>query len=256
MVETAIESAWKHVSDDYFLLLALKNARWIKQFQCGENGKLRRNYKNGKSNIDGFLEDYANSIAAFIRLYEATFDESWIEIAAEWTVFTKVHFQDEKSKMFYFTSNETELIARKMELNDNVMPASNSVMASNLFLLGKYLDEPIYTQEAEQMISNIYDGMENYGSGYSNWSNVLLNFVQPFGEICVSGPDEAQIRSKIASIYLPNVILHGGQKRSLPILKDKLFNADNEISICHNQTCFAPVSDALSALEIVKNLNN
>ncbi len=243
-------------SDDYFLLLALKNARWIKQYQCGENGKLRRNYKNGKSNIDGFLEDYANSIAAFIRLYEATFDESWIEIAAEWTVFTKVHFQDEKSKMFYFTSNETELIARKMELNDNVMPASNSVMASNLFLLGKYLDESSYIEDAEQMISNIYDGMENYGSGYSNWSNVLLNFVQPFGEICISGPDEAQIRSKIASVYLPNVILYGGQKRSLPILKNKLFNADNQIFVCHNQTCFPPVSDALSAIEIVKNINN
>jgi uncharacterized protein YyaL (SSP411 family) len=136
------------------------------------------------------------------------------------------------------------------------MPASNSVMASNLFLLGKYLDEPSYIEDAEQMIANIYDGMENYGSGYSNWSNVLLNFVQPFGEICISGPDEAQIRSKIASLYLPNVILYGGQKKSLPILKDKLFNSENQIFVCHNQTCFPPVSDALSALEIVKNLNS
>ena len=35
------------------------------------------------------------------------------------------YFFDETSKMFYFTSNkDTQLIARKMEIEDNVMPAS------------------------------------------------------------------------------------------------------------------------------------
>jgi uncharacterized protein YyaL (SSP411 family) len=213
-----------------------------------------QNFVDSK-NIDGFLEDYANSIAAFIRLYEATFDESWLEIAAEWTAFTKVHFQDEKSKMFYFTSNETELIARKMELNDNVMPASNSVMASNLFLLGKYLEESSYIQDAEQMIANVYEGMEHYGSGYSNWSNVLLNFVQPFGEICITGKDDKKLMHELSSKYLPNVLFSGGQKGSLPILKNRLSGTDNQIFICCNQTCFAPVENASSAVEILQNLN-
>jgi uncharacterized protein YyaL (SSP411 family) len=80
--------------------------------------------------------------------------------------------------------------------------------------------------------------------------------VQPFGEICISGPDEAKIRAKIAEVYLPNVILFGGQIGTLPILKNRISNTENQIFVCHSKTCFPPVSDANSAIEIVNNLNN
>src|SRR5690606_3167029 len=136
----------------------------------------------GKSNIDGFLEDYAHTINAFISVYQATFDEKWLDLAKEITHFTVDHFHDSASKMFYFTSDETELIARKMELNDNVIPASNSVMANNLFLIGTIYEDKKYVAIAQQMIANVYDGMEQYGSGYSNWANGMMNFIQPFAE--------------------------------------------------------------------------
>ena len=38
-------------------------------------------YKNKKSTIPGFLEDYAIVIDAFIALYEITFDDFWLEKA-------------------------------------------------------------------------------------------------------------------------------------------------------------------------------
>ena len=37
------------------------------------DGGLYHNYKNGKSTINGFLEDYAFVIEAFISLYQAHF---------------------------------------------------------------------------------------------------------------------------------------------------------------------------------------
>ena len=52
------------------------------------------------------------------------------------------HFYDKNSGMFYFTSRlDPELVARKMEINDNVIPASNSVMANVLYDLGTLLDQ-------------------------------------------------------------------------------------------------------------------
>jgi hypothetical protein len=54
---------------------------------------------------------------------------------------------------------------------------------------------------------------------------------------------------------LPNVLFSGGQKGSLPILKNRLSVTDNKIFICYNQTCFAPVENANAAVEILQNLN-
>jgi hypothetical protein len=54
---------------------------------------------------------------------------------------------------------------------------------------------------------------------------------------------------------LPNVLFSGGQKGSLPILKNRLSVTDNQIFICYNQTCFAPAENASSAVEILQNLN-
>ncbi len=90
----------------------------------------------GKLPLDGFLEDYAFLIEALIALYQATFDEKWIYQAKELTDYTIDHFYDDQSGMFYFTSKESkDLIARKFEVTDNVIPASNSSMAKSLLVL-------------------------------------------------------------------------------------------------------------------------
>ena len=58
--------------------------------------------------------------------------------------------------MFYYTpDNHSDLIARKMEITDNVIPSSNSEMAMNLFLLGNYFNDESYIQKASQMLTNV-----------------------------------------------------------------------------------------------------
>ena len=68
--------------------------------------------------------------------------------------------------MFYFTSDEvTNLIARKIELFDNVLPASNSVQAINLYELGHYYYNESYSKLAKQMLSNVNDDIEEEAKG-------------------------------------------------------------------------------------------
>jgi uncharacterized protein YyaL (SSP411 family) len=248
--------AYFALNDSYFLHLALKNARWIVKYQTQTNNRLFHNYKAGKSNIDGFLEDYAHAIAAFIRLYEATFDEQWLQQANEWTAICIAQFQDADSKMFYFTSSDSELIARKMELNDNVIPSSNSVMATNLFQLGKLLHSDTYIDLAKQMLSNVYDGMEYYGSGYSNWGISLLNFIQPLAEICITGPDSTEQKRSLMEHYLPNSIVFGGTNSSLKSAERKTSSTENQIYICQQNTCFPPVKTWEEALKLIQSMNN
>ncbi len=243
--------AYLAFNDETYLLAALKNARWILKHQLKEDGTLFHNFNGGKSSINGFLEDYVHIIAAFISLYQATFDEDWLLKAKDLTETTIKLFQDKESLMFYFTDENSELIARKMDVNDNVLPATNSVMCKNMFEIGTYFQDENLINYAKQMLMNVYDGMENYGSGYSNWALCLMNFTSPFSEICITGNNWKENILKINENYLPNTLFSGGNKSNLPSLKGKDLSKDL-FFICENKTCSLP-NDNLE--EFAKSIN-
>ncbi|MEY3237124.1 MAG: hypothetical protein RI883_1225 [Bacteroidota bacterium] len=243
--------AYSAFGEEEFLHLAIKVARWILKSQMSVDGKLFRTYKNGKSTIDGFLEDYTHVISAFIELYQVTFDSFWLDQASKLTEITLKEFHDEKSEMFFFTSNSTQLIARKMELNDNVLPASNSVMAHNLFRLSNLFYNNSYKKIAEQMLSNVYEGMEMYGSGYSNWGSLLLNLVNDYYQLAIIGNDYQKLNIKLQENYLPNVIFAGGLDLNIPMLADKKIQKDSLMYVCKEGTCLLPSEKLEDILRLV-----
>ncbi|MBI2280642.1 MAG: thioredoxin domain-containing protein [Bacteroidetes bacterium] len=246
--------AYNTFGEKEFLTSAIKNATFITEIQLRKDGGLNHNYKNGTSNLDGYLEDYCFTIEAFIALYEATFDEKWLEFAKQLMDYTIVHFYDEKTGFFFFTSDEAKgLIARKMELSDNVIPASNSSIAKGLFLLGLYFEKDDYTKKATQMLKNIEAQIPKYVSGYSNWASLLLNQIKPLYEIVITGGDAHEKRNEFYQTYLPNKIIIGSIKKSnLPLLHEKQTNRKTMIYVCYNKTCQKPVETVGEALKQIK----
>lgn len=241
--------AFQAFEEPEFMQSALKIGKWICNFQLSEDGKLLRNRTNGKSTINAFLEDYACTIQAFVKLYEITFDDQWIEKAKLILDYTIAYFQNKESKMFYFTEESSELIARKMELNDNVLPASNSIMANNLWQMGSLFYNSDWKNDSKQMLSNIYDGMETYGSGYSNWGILAQRIIEPFYEIVITGPDANETRTKMQMAGIPNIIF-AGESKVLPISADKKSN-ENLIYTCFEGTCLVPVKTVEEAIALV-----
>ena len=185
--------AYRVFNDQKFLEVALKNAQFIMNNMTKEDGGLFRNFKNGKSNIEAYLEDYAAVSDAFISLYEVTLDEKWLKNAKQFTDYSFDHFYDEESKMFFFTSNkETGLISRKVETDDNVIPSSNSIMANNLFKLGHYYSNKHYSENAKAMLNNVKENAISYGSGASNWLNLYSNYLGEYYEVAIVGVDAKQ----------------------------------------------------------------
>lgn len=252
MILKGLVTAYEVFREDHFLLSAKKLGEWIKKYQVRSDYTLFHNRKKETSVIDGFLEDSAHVIDAFIAFYEATFDERWLFDVEKIAAKTIERFQNEKSKMFYFTEETSTLIARKMEINDNVIPSSNSVMANNLFKLGVYFRNDNYTSSAKQMLANIYDGMETYGSGYSNWANLLMNFTHPFFEIAIVGEETKKKKKEFNENFLPNILFAGGNNTNLPFLSDKVKSSQGSIFVCVDQTCKSPVNDVKEALKSVR----
>lgn len=244
--------AYRIFGEARFLAAAIKNAEFILTKMTAEDGGLFRNYKSGKANITAFLDDYAMVIEGLISLYEATFDEKWLNEAKALTDYAIAHFHDQATAMFFYTSNLGEiLIARKQEIMDNVIPGSNSTMANNLFKLGHFFDHQAYLDAAAQMLRNVHPQIKTYGSAYSNWANLLLNQVLGINEIVITGPDFQSQRQEIEKYYIPNKILLGGSSGSLPLLQDKI-GTKNNIFVCRNKTCQLPVNEVAEAIKQIQ----
>ncbi|MDD3004273.1 thioredoxin domain-containing protein [Flavobacterium sp.] len=236
--------AYKATGTEKYLNIALQNAAFITQHLWKEDGNLHRNYKDGKSTINAFLEDYAHLIQAFIALYQTSYNEKWLLDAKQLTDYCLEHFFDEKRGLFAFSSDLDEaLISKNYEIEDNVIPASNSVMAENLFTLSVYFSNNYYKKTAQEMLQKIIPNID-YPSAFSNWMNLFLNFANPNNELAITGPEAFQFSTKINAKYVPNITLAASQKESaLPFLKNRFSQNKNMFFVCQNQVCQLPTED-------------
>ncbi len=247
--------AYRVFGIESYLKSALINAEFITEKQLRSDGGLNHNYKNGKSTINGYLEDYAATIEAFITLYENTLDQKWLENARNLTNYTFDHFFDDANKMFYFTSNEdSSLVTRNIEYRDNVIPASNSIMAKNLLKLSHYFDNEAYYLTATAMLNNVKPDILKYPSGFSNWLDLMLNYADNYYEVAIVGEAVNDKIKELNEYYLPNKLLIGSAaENDLPLLKNRYVEGNTLIYVCVNKACKLPVSEVSRAINLIKN---
>ena len=246
--------AYKAFQVPEYLNAAETNAQFLINHQLQENGALNHSYKDGKSTINGYLEDYAAAIDAFIALYEVTLNELWINKADELAAYTFENFFDAEKNMFYFTSKEDEkLVARNFEYRDNVIPASNSMMAKNLLILSHHFDNKKYLSTASKMLHNVQPEIESYPSGFSNWLDLMANFQDNFYEVVVVGKDASKKIAELNARYLPNILIAGSTSESKkPLLNYRYIDGETLIYVCVNNSCKLPVSNISEALNFIK----
>ncbi|MFC5269686.1 thioredoxin domain-containing protein [Adhaeribacter terreus] len=255
-----LTDAYKAFGEKEFLDLAIVNAEFLLQnMKIGP--QLYRNYKRGNASIPAFLEDYALFIKALIGVYEASFEEKYLLEAQALTEYVLKHFSDEKDYHFYYTDQSAEkLIARKKEVFDNVMPASNSVMAQNLCQLGLFFDKPEYTERAVNMLKKVQELVVKEPGYLANWASFYLQQLKPAAEIVIAGTEAETLREELSAHFLPNAILAGSEKTesTLPLLEGRLdMNLETLIYVCFNKTCQLPVKtvpEALAQLDSPANM--
>ncbi|WP_299682383.1 thioredoxin domain-containing protein [uncultured Dokdonia sp.] len=246
--------AYRVFNDQKFLNIALKNASFMVDHMIRKDGGLYRNYKNGKGAINGYLEDYASTIDAFIALFEVTADTFWLEKAKQLTDYTFTHFQNKENNMFFFTSDEdTDLISRNIAYIDKVIPASNSMMAKNIFTLSHYYLDKTYTQTAATMLNNMQPEIDNSPTAFSNWLDLYLNYTKPYYEIVIVGINATEVLKELNTHYIPNKLIATSTKESAQeIFEGRYLENETLIYVCVNNACKLPVRTISEALELIK----
>ncbi|MDI1318222.1 thioredoxin domain-containing protein [Flavobacterium sp.] len=236
--------AYKTIGNKNYLKIALQNADFIIKNIWSPEGNLKHSYKDGKATVNGFLEDYAHVIQAFISLYEVTFDENWLHNAKQLMDYTFDNFYDEKAQFFSFTSIQDEaLITNHFEVEDNVIPASNSIIADALFRLSIYFENSYYEKICQQMVQNIVPTVD-YPSAFSNWLNVLLHFSEQNKELAICGSGALDYLEIVNQNYQPNIIIAGHSSVStIPFLRNRFSENETLFYLCQNKRCQKPKDD-------------
>ena len=242
---TGLCDAYKAFNDEKYKTNAIDIANFILQNCKKSDYRLDRNFKNGKSTINAFLQDYAFLIEALIALHQITLEEKYLTEAKLFTDYVIQHFFNKENGMFFITSDlDKALIVRQTDSSDNVIPSGNSTMAKNLFLLSKYFDNSEYLKMSSTMLNNVLSLLEKHPNYYANWAIVLDMHLHLNKELVIVGKNALEISQKINEHYLPTVLITGSTTEAdLPLVKGRFVENETLMYLCENKTCNLPEKD-------------
>jgi uncharacterized protein YyaL (SSP411 family) len=248
---TALTNAYNTLGDAKYKQMVLKNAHFLAKERMNSKGQLKR-----ETHLNGFLEDYAYTMQAFLKVYELTFDEKWLQLSAQLADYVLANFRDSKSELFCLSEADTTAFFRDIPVTDGVLPSANAVIALTLQQLGTLLDKPIYLEKAAKMLGNVKLLMQTDKQSvfYYEWCKVAYRQQQPPFEVAIVGENAHQLREQLVKYYLPNTYILGSTKSSnLELLNHKFKKGATWIYVCQNKACKQPVQtvdEALRALRI------
>jgi len=249
---SALCQAYRAFGEEKWLQAALRSGHLFWDQAWEEQKVLFRIHKNGKSSIPGFLDDYANLAGAFLDLYEVTFDPTWIERADVLVREVQQRFAHPSSPLYYYRAADGQpLVVRSLEIQDQVIPSSNAVLARALHRLGLLLDQPGYREQARDMLAAVLASreFEDNPTGFAHWGELLLELAFPFYEVAIVGPAYPEKKAALQARYLPQALFLGGDKENdLPLLQEKEVEGKTMIYVCLDKLCKLPVKEPSKAL--------
>ena len=209
---------------------AINNLTMFFQTKAFKNDTLGHVYKNNNIYIKGILEDYSFTIAAFIQLFNHSQNIDHLLFAKQLTLTALDMFFDETQG--FFKSSENETVGTIFEIEDNVIPSANAIMARNLFYLGFLFKNSYFSSVAKQMTERVLAQI-NYASAFSEWLLNDLIFNTTFEYVVVKNASKEEIEylnnTKEFQIVIDNSL-------NIPILDDYK-NQNKKIQVCNLTSC-------------------
>jgi len=232
--------AYEAFEDPEFLTMANNTATFLKKYMIKDSGKILRRFREGNCDIDAFLDDYAITGLAFLRLYEATLNDDYFKDVEEITNYIINHFSFNETGFFNYSEDiNKDLIANTKEINDNVIPSSNSILANLFFKLGHISADNMYLDRVIIMLNNISQNIEKYPAYFANWAFIFLSVKNEPTVISIGKNVSKEELLQVKKYYLPDTIFKSG-------------SLDDKIILCKGNVCLEPFDSMSQVVNYLK----
>jgi len=223
-----------------------------------QDQKLFHSFKDNRRGHQGFLDDYAFLTAAYIDLYEATFDIEWLLKAIDIDDLIQKKFEDKTHGGFFMTSaDQDDLIAREKPAEDGAIPSGNAITAINLSRLYLYTDRKAYRQRAEKTLKYFSDSLMKLPAYMSGILPAIELLTGPVKEMVIITPEGKKqkakpfldiLRKKFAAGQIIIVVQEGkefdGVSKTLPQVRGRsALDGMATLYPCEGKVCRRPITD-------------
>jgi uncharacterized protein YyaL (SSP411 family) len=243
---SAFARAGAALGDGAFLDAARRAARFLRERMFDSaTGELFRTWREGKSAIRAFAEDYAFVIQALLDLYEADFDPDWLAWAIELQARQDALFFDEEISAYLGSAEGDPLVPLRLRDDyDGAEPSANSVSALNLLRLGWMLHDDTFIERARRIVGSFSAILRGMPSAVPKMLCALDMLLAPARQCVIAGGREAADTAALAHAvrrkFEPNrVLLLAGHTESTKGMHP--IDGKAALYICKDFTCQAPV---------------
>jgi uncharacterized protein len=227
-----------------------------RMYDRGRNVLLRR-HRDGDSDIDGFLDDYAFYSHGLLDLYEASFDERWLSIAETFARRMRELFEDSGNGGFFSTVDaDPTLVLRMKEDYDGAEPSGNSMATLILIRLAHITGSEEYRLSAERTLRAFGSRLRQTPTGVPQMMIALLAYLSPPRQIVLAGDPErlAPFLVALRRRFLPfHLLLRADPAsvfeslRNMPEIEEK-----PAAYVCEDFTCRLPATEVGQLIELLQ----
>ena len=212
--------------------------------------KLNATYKNGKSHIDAYLDDYVFLINAILNFLSIKWNDKLFEKVIVLADVLIEKFLDFSDGGFYFTSKEHEILIQKPKPTaDEAFPSGNS-LASKIFIkLGFLMNNTKYIDAAESVFSYASKQLNDSPNSHSSLLDNYLLMKKPIVTIIL----KTNVKSnniytwidKLIALNKPYISYFyiSNNNTGYKNIDDKKALGDVTAYICKGFTCEKPIND-------------
>ena len=253
MLASLAEAARVLQRPDY-LEAARRAGEFLLKHMVAEAGRLYRSHKGGRSKLNAYLEDYANLLDGWLELYQTTFEERYFAEARRLAELALARFRSADGGFFDTSDDHESLIVRPRNLQDNVTPSGNAMMAKQLLRLAAYTGDARYDEAGREVLRKLSDAMRQYPQAFAESLNAADMLIRGIDEVAVVGDlesaDGRQMLETLRRPFRPNqVVAWSGQDVArhdlIPLLSERsIIDGRATVYVCRHFACRLPVTSA------------
>lgn len=241
-------------NNEEYLNAAEKAAKFI-QTHLWEGDQLLRRWRDGSASFAAGLEEYAFLIRGLLSLFETGCGTGWLEWALKLTSILSKNFKLENGAFYQTDGKDPNLLLRKSQFADGAEPSGNAIHCENLIWLYQITENPIYLEEAEDILKAVKQSLDNYPPGYCYHLISLIRYYdQEKSTIFIALNEEEthfkELRTMIYNSYLPHKAVIWVRQRDF-LLSSLIPGIDTKkpienkttVYICLHGVCKKPLID-------------
>jgi len=255
------------VLDDVEYLAAAQKAAHFIHEQLWKDGRLRRSYRQGASDVGGFCDDYAALIQGLLDLYEADFDIGWLQWAVELQARQDALFLDaDHGGYFSVTRDAPNILIRTKEDYDGAEPSPNSVSALNLQRLAQIIGNKDLALQANAVLGAFANQLSRAPTALPQMLAALDASLAKPRQIVIAGPRDADatraLLHEVNAHFIPDKILllaDGGAGQQWLAARLEFLKTVGPLDgkpaayVCQDFVCQLPTSDVAKLRELLEH---